>query len=31
MRERIRNRTGAITPTQLATLDAALNLWLGLS
>jgi len=29
--ERIRNRIGTITPTQLATLDAALKLWLGLS
>jgi len=29
--ERIRNRIGSITPTQLATLDAALKLWLGLS
>ncbi|HZR01591.1 MAG TPA: type II toxin-antitoxin system PemK/MazF family toxin [Burkholderiales bacterium] len=29
--DRIRNRTGAITPTQLATVDAALKLWLGLS
>lgn len=29
--ERIRNRIGTITLTQLATLDAALKLWLGLS
>ena len=29
--ERIRNRIGTITSTQLATLDAALKLWLGLS
>jgi mRNA interferase MazF len=29
--DRIRNRIGTITPTQLATLDAALKLWLGLS
>lgn len=29
--ERIRNRIGSITPTQLATLDAALKLWLDLS
>jgi mRNA interferase MazF len=28
--DRIRNRIGAITPTQLATVDAALKLWLGL-
>ena len=28
---RIRNRIGSISPTQLATLDAALKLWLGLS
>jgi mRNA interferase MazF len=29
--DRIRNRIGAITPTQLATLDSALKLWLGLA
>ena len=29
--DRIQNRIGSITPTQLATLDAALKLWLGLS
>ena len=29
--ERIRNRMGSITSSQLATLDAALKLWLGLS
>jgi mRNA interferase MazF len=29
--DRIRNRVGAIAPAQLATVDAALKLWLGLS
>ena len=29
--DRIRNRIGAITPAQLAGVDAALKLWLGMS
>lgn len=29
--ERIRNRIGSITPVQLAAVDVALKLWLGLS
>ena len=29
--DRIRNRIGAITPAQLAAVDAALKLWLGLA
>lgn len=29
--DRIRNRIGSITPVQLARVDAALKLWLGLS